>query len=318
MAHIRKYRGRFQVQVEKLGVRDSGTFDSWSEANAWGSRRELEILDGSGKKLAKHTLHEALRKYSTDVAPKRNGCRWEQIRVKRFESELDDLPLSEMTTAAVADWRDRMLKKKKGASVRRDMEMLRTVLEVARLEWKWLKTNPCTDAKKPPKAPPRTRIITAHEIKEVCLELGYSETCAIVTKRQETALAFHISLETGMRAGEVRAAKVEGRVAHLAATKNGDPRDVPLSKRAVALYKRLPAGFTVSAGTMDAAFRHARDAAGLKGFTYHDSRHNACTRMAKIPEMTVLTLAKIIGHRDLKSLMIYFNPTADELAEMLG
>lgn len=42
----------------------------------------------------------------------------------------------------------------------------------------------------------------------------------------------------------------------------------------------------------------------------------ACSRLAKI--YTVMELAKIIGHRDLKSLMVYYNQTAQELAAKLG
>jgi hypothetical protein len=34
--------------------------------------------------------------------------------------------------------------------------------------------------------------------------------------------------------------------------------------------------------------------------------------------MSVLPLAKMIGHKDLKKLMIYYNPSATELAELLG
>ena len=50
----------------------------------------------------------------------------------------------------------------------------------------------------------------------------------------------------------------------------------------------------------------------LAGITFHDTRHAACTRLAK--KLHVLELARMIGHRDLKSLMIYFNESAEDTA----
>jgi hypothetical protein len=42
--------------------------------------------------------------------------------------------------------------------------------------------------------------------------------------------------------------------------------------------------------------------------TFHDSRHNATTRLAK--KFQVLDLARAIGHNDLKKLMVYYNESA--------
>ncbi|MDC7252931.1 hypothetical protein NMY25_001792 [Wohlfahrtiimonas chitiniclastica] len=49
--------------------------------------------------------------------------------------------------------------------------------------------------------------------------------------------------------------------------------------------------------------------------TFYDARHEACTRLAR--KLEVLDLARMIGHRDPRSLMIYYNPTASEIAERL-
>lgn len=42
----------------------------------------------------------------------------------------------------------------------------------------------------------------------------------------------------------------------------------------------------------------------------------ALTKLSK--KLNVLELAKMIGHRDTKSLMIYYRETADEIADKLG
>jgi hypothetical protein len=49
---------------------------------------------------------------------------------------------------------------------------------------------------------------------------------------------------------------------------------------------------------------------------FHDSRAEAIWRLSK--KLDILQLARIIGHRDLKSLMIYYHEPASEIARQLG
>ena len=48
---------------------------------------------------------------------------------------------------------------------------------------------------------------------------------------------------------------------------------------------------------------------------FHDSRAEAIWRLSK--KLDVLELARVIGHRDIKSLLIYYQTDADELADRL-
>ncbi|WP_161728038.1 tyrosine-type recombinase/integrase [Methylibium sp. T29] len=66
---------------------------------------------------------------------------------------------------------------------------------------------------------------------------------------------------------------------------------------------------------MDALFRKARKTAGLEGFTFHDARATALTRMAK--KVDVLQLARISGHKDIKMLMVYYRETSADIAKNL-
>jgi integrase len=129
-----------------------------------------------------------------------------------------------------------------------------------------------------------------------------------------------------MRAGEICALLpeyFEGSVARLPGViaKNGYKRDVPLSKRAVQLLEYLPvpeAGkpvFGLTAASLDALFRKAKETCAIGNLTFHDSRHEAITRLSK--KMDVLPLARMVGHRDLKQLLVYYNATAEELAGRL-
>ena len=56
--------------------------------------------------------------------------------------------------------------------------------------------------------------------------------------------------------------------------------------------------------------------AGLENLTFHDTRHEGLTRLAR--KLDVLDLARMVGHRDPRSLMIYYNATATEIAGRLG
>ena len=98
-------------------------------------------------------------------------------------------------------------------------------------------------------------------------------------------------------------------------TKNGLPREVGLSPRAVELWAMVSDGFDLTPATLDAMFRRARDTTGIKGLTFHDTRHEAITRLAS--KLNVLDLARMVGHQDIRQLQTYYNATADDIAAKL-
>ena len=125
-----------------------------------------------------------------------------------------------------------------------------------------------------------------------------------------------------MRLGEMCSMKrssihLKNRYVQLDKTKNGDQRNVPLSKGAIELVtKFLETDVRVTSDVASSLFRRARNDVEIYDHHFHHTRHEAITRMSK--KLDVLALARTVGHRDLKSLMIYYNETATELAEMLG
>ncbi len=215
----------------------------------------------------------------------------------------------------------------KGSSVSREMSLLSHALMVARKEWGWLIHDPMKDVRRPADPPPRDRLISHGEIERITLALGYQEGMPVALPSQRVAVAFLFAIETAMRSGEIlgltsRTTDLKRRVAHLPMTKNGGARDVPLSSRAVALLKMLPGVkdgqplFGLSPASRDALFRKAKTKAGIEGLTFHDTRHEAITRLAKI--LQPLDLARITGHTDLNELMTSYNETAEDIAARLG
>lgn len=329
MASIIRRGGKWRAQVAKRGVRVSETFATKAEAVYWAHMREAEIeTSGDITTADGKTLLDAIERFEEELSPGRKGGEHEVIRLKRFKRELPfiDTLLNHIQPDEVGKWRDARLKKVKGSSVRRDMTLLRAVFEIARTEWRWVKTNPIDDVKKPPGGPPRTKIYNDDEIESLARVLGYFGGTP-ETLKQEVAVAMLIAVETAMRANEIFTLErkrifLNSNFIMLETSKNTDARDVPLSSKAAALLKimmdRPGEGliFKVSQDTADTYFRRARNQLQLFNLTFHDLRATALTRLAR--KLDILDLAKMVGHRDTKSLMIYYRESATNIASRLG
>lgn len=322
MASIRKRGRKWLAEVWRNGQREGRSFATKADAAAWALEREAEL---TGKQLPRKTLGDALADYATKVSPTKRGERWELLRLAKWQrADIARRPLSALGSADIAEWRDDRLKKAAPGTVAREMNLLRSVLEIARKEWGWINANPMTGVKRPTQPAARRRRVSDDESSRIVLALGYlgGEPTTI---SHRIALAWLFALETAMRAGEITGltwadVNLPGRYVRLPRTKNGDQREVPLSSRAVEIIGLLPrdgaAVFGLGSAQRDALFRKARDATGIADLRFHDSRAEAIWRLSK--KLDVLQLARVIGHRDIKSLMLYFNETATDLAARLG
>jgi len=333
MATYRKRGSGWRAEVFKRGVRDTQTFSTKAQAVAWATQREADILAGVGvAKAVTFTFLQALEKYRDEVSPTKKGARWETLRINRFIADMDFVaePVAGIEADRIAAWRDARLKKVKTSTVRREMGLLSGVFEVARTEWKWCKGNPVQEIKRPPNRPPRDRRISPEEERLILDALGYVEGQPPRIQKQEVAYAFLIALETAMRRGEILKltrdrVHLDESYVRLLKTKNGTARHVALSKRAVQLMRVLEQVaheqkrdrlFRVSSANADVLFRQARDPLPIVDLCFHDTRHEAITRLAR--KLEILDLARTIGHKDLRSLLIYYNATASEIAGRLG
>ena len=330
MASILPHRDGYRVQVYVGGQRQSKVCATRREAAQWALEREAEL---AGRKLPDKTLRDALRRYASELDDERGGARWERIRLAAFERD----PLALRRLAALgpddfAAWRDARLRTQAQrrqttvapATVAREMNLLRSVLETARKEWRWLRTNPMADVSWPKSPKGRARRITPEEEADLTAALGVA-TLRADTATQRVGLAFLLALETAMRSGEILAltwpnVHLADQYVHLPRTKNGDARDVPLSKRAVEILRALPLGFgpvfQLDAAARDALWRKARAKTPHLDIHFHDSRAEAIWRLSK--KLDVLELARVIGHRDINSLLIYYRASASAMARKLG
>lgn len=320
MATVRKNGKNWQAIIRRTGFPPlSKTFPLKGQAWEWATKTERELLAGRYN-ASKHTVSEALTRYEQEVSPKKGGHRWESLRIRAFQRHrIASKPIALLTEDDLARWRDERLRSVKGSTVRREMNLWDAMLETARKEWRWVERNPIKDVQKPPNPRSRLRGVKDAEIKSLAPHFKGP-------LMSEVFQAFRLGVETAMRAGEMTGLEREQidlktSVVHLLKTKNGDERDVPLSPEAVRIVKRLLADgreklFTVTNRSRDALFRKGRNAAGIKGLTFHDSRSEGISRLSK--QMDVLELARVVGHRDPKSLMHYYRADAAAIARRLA
>lgn len=335
MATYRKRGASWRAEVAKAGIRESHTFDTKAEAVTWATKLEAEIDAGRRRSYSKvqKTLADAMDEYLEKVSPGMGKHDWNVTRIAFFKDQLNFVGtlVRNVKPEQIAEWKDARLKVVKNSTVNRDLNLLSAVFEAARNDWKWIHTNPVHEVKRPKDPPPRRRRVPDEEANVMTMALGLTDDGKIETTQQYAALAFLIAIETAMRQGEIIATTRQNlhlaqRYVHVPKSKNGDARDVPLSSRAVALFERLPQikdeprCFPVSQASVDSLWRKvrkrvAKDKPQYSDLNFHDSRHEATTRLSR--KLHVLALAKMIGHRDIQSLMIYYDETAAELAARL-
>lgn len=321
--------GTWQAKVRLTGFPPaSDVFDSKSKATAWGYAKEAE-LKAMRKGVAKATLKDTIERYRAEVCPTMKSGANVSLRLKALSADASLLPIhrqiNEVTAADLSRFRDLRSVNLKPATVLKELAILSGVFESARRDWGTIKVNPLADVKKPPQPAPRKRLFSDGEVTAVLKALGYEETGPVDNMGKQAGLALLLALETAMRASEMLGLEwgrvfLTKRYVTLEKTKNGDARDVPLSKVAVSLLERMKGldsniVFTLRAPTLDVVFRRARDKLKLKDLHFHDSRATAVTRLAQ--RLSIHELARMIGHRDLSSLLIYYRKSAEDIAKSL-
>lgn len=304
--------GSIRARVMRKGIPYSETFPTMRQAENWAAG-----FTGAPRNVT--TLADALRAYQAKVVPTKRSARAERARIERFLVDLPfaSKPIDSVTSNDIAQWRDTRLSEVSGSSAKRELTVLSALFQWARLEKGWVQSNPCRGIRWPKNNPPRKRRVTPADQKAILSALGWNRHKKRVESMQDqVAVAFLLALETAMRAGELLSLSPDQvhlaqRYVHLDKTKNGDSRDVPLTKEAVRLFKLLVPYegrmFQLRSGSLDALFRRARDAAGVKDLHFHDARASAITRLAK--KLSPFELAAMSGHRNLAQIMTtYYRP----------
>ena len=319
-----RYLAEASIEHVRGGKREYKTFSTQLEALKWATAREQA---GIGGMVAGRTVADLFDRYAREVSSTKAGERWEVIRLKLISKSLGTLPLERLAAPQIAAWRDARLRQVSAASVRREMNLIGHAFSVAVKEWHWLEKNPVAEVSRPASSPPRERTYSEDEIARIMLSAGTD----VGTATGRVGLAFRFALETGMRAGEICGLTWDRVFASHVRVQTGKTdaarRDVPLSKNAVEILNSVKpysseTVFALTSAQLDALFRKIAKRAMVDA-TFHDCRHSAATRIvqrtvAGQSSMDTLSLCKMFGWRDVRMALLYFNPSAADLAAKLG
>ena len=328
VATIRKRNGQWQVQVRRRGFDPvSKTFQTRQEASGWAREVEGE-MDRSAyvpRKAAESITVKALTdRYLREVSPHKRSHRAMRYDLLSLGRHFRHRTLATLTPADVASFRDtRLASGCANATVRKQLNVLARVIDTAAREWGvHAPTNAAKAVSRPSPAPERTRRLGTDE------EPILLEACRASRAVNLDAIAI-LAIETAMRLGELLGlqwadVRLDRRVIYLRVTKNGEPRTVPLSARALDVLAGLrhdSSGRLFPNWKDGLSFEHAWHRAvarsGLRDLRFHDLRHEATTRLFE-RGLNPMQVAAITGHKTLQMLKRYTHLRAEDLVPLLG
>lgn len=274
-------------------------------------------------------VREALNRYYTNVSILKKGMEQERYRIEQIgRSFLGSKIARQVTSVDIATYRDQRLsdinprtKKPLAAStVRLEMSLLSNFFDIGRIEWGICDANPVSNVRKPKAPPGRDRRLTPREERQI---LRYAHQHVNMDLYSIVVLA----LETAMRQGEILKLRWEHinlktRVAHLPETKNGTKRDVPLSLKARDALIRMGVKnqgrvFSYTAEGLKSTWRFMLLKLGIVDLHFHDTRHEAISRLFELGTLDMMEIAAISGHKSLAMLKRYTHLKAGRLVRKL-
>ncbi|MBO9647334.1 MAG: tyrosine-type recombinase/integrase [Variovorax sp.] len=298
------------------------------------------------------TNGELFEAYLDAVASKTDSEKWNRLRLMKWCNDpLADKRVVDTITHDINEWIERSLSQESKrtkkpvtpATVNRELNLMSGAFNYAVKVRQWITVNPCHGAMRPERGKARKRpLLTPAELQALRISTGYDSDPLLRTLTSRVGACFLLSLETGLRSGELLRVRPmdyrkEQRLVHVAAIEKGgrkasrsgrasvDPsRNVPLSARAIELLDQLlatmPADQPYIVGLndsqRDALWRKARDQAGVEDLHFHDTKHEAATRLSRF--IDVLALSHAIGTKDIRLLRdTYYNEDATRAAALL-
>ncbi|MDA8119535.1 MAG: site-specific integrase [Gammaproteobacteria bacterium] len=338
MATFRKRPGpggrtAWQAQIIRRGhERQYKTFDTKAEAEAWARQIEGEMDRGvfvSRAEAEATTLREALERYEREVVSGKKSKG--EISIVRWwaASALGGRSMASIRGKDIAD----TIKNKAAESgsspktILIYLATLRHMFNIAAREWGMESLRNPVDLVRKPRLPQgRDRRLVGDEYARLM--------SAAEAYGGEIRSLIIWAIETAMRRGEIAAMRWEhldrqARVLLIPETKTGTPREVPLSRAAMAIldekstvlitHSLIGQGliWPLRADSISQAFKRVCEAAGIEGLTFHDLRHEATSRLFE-KRLNPMEVAAITGHKTLQMLKRYTHLRAEDLVGRLG
>lgn len=344
----RREKVTFQAKIRFAGLPIvSRTFPSREEAEAWLQATEPELKARSleaAREQAHARLLEEFKERPRIVADLlHRNLREETIRKKGAEAEahhtrsilkypLARIHLENLNRRDIKEWVEQRLQDVAPSTVNRELNILNAAFKLAANEWDvaFCKSVLIT-VRRPQNPPGRVRRLSPEE--ESALRRAGEET-----RNPYILSILDLALVTAMRRGEILGLEwerisFEHRSIQLIDTKNGTPRGVPLSRRAMEVLMTLRQvaarelgctgeldsgpvfpGLTINAFKL--AFTRMVKRAELENFRFHDLRHEATSRLFE-KGLSQMEVATITGHKDPRMLARYTHLQVKDLAAKL-
>ncbi len=325
MATIRKRSGKYHAQIRKTGYQTlTKTFSSLTTAKRWASATEADMERNLHVVIPDNTtVGELLDRYEEEVSPTHKSYQVEKYRLQTLKEHLGDKRVSNFFPSVVCKYRDTRLKAVSPASLKRELTILNSVLNIAIKEWGIaIQQNPVSMVSLPKMPQGRDRRLETGEEEQLLSSSGELKRLII------------LALETGMRRGEILNIKKSHidfarQTLLIPLTKTDTPRTIPLSSRAIAVLREQLRGpqniipiaettlFSYKPRSLSGAFLRLCKKHKLENLHFHDLRHEGTSRLFE-KGLNPVEVATITGHKDPRMLMRYTHLRAEDLVRRLG
>lgn len=314
--HRDKARGRYRFEFDRVvgGKRLRVTKllpATWSRAQADAfDRQESARLyaTATGIERPQHLIEEAVACYLKERAPqlKQGGNVTRELALMfwvykgRHITELADVCKAYREHGLKEDGKTPL----SPASIRNRLRYL-----VAACRWGW-KVHNMTEHD------PAARVVmpTVSNERQVYIDRAQMLAIARACRNRMARMAIRIAFYSGMRLSEILRAVPRGECWHLADTKNGQPRIVPIHPKVAVCARRLEPGPKI---TVQSNFRKAAAEVGMAGMHFHDLRHSAASAMINAG-VDLYSVGAVLGHKDSRSTKRYSHLNTEALMGAVG
>jgi integrase len=342
---------KYRASIHRKGCKPiNKRFTFEKDAKRW-IRENESALETTGlpitrDHLRKHTVREIVTRYLNEKTPKKGCAANEATVLKKFlRRDICNLPLSAITVQNAYKYKhDREKETWNGkpispSTIRRELNTIQHVFEVARKEWGFTNLFPFRGIDIKGSMIRRTRRLKTGELDALYLHAHDCRGANAVY----VSCAIALAVETGMRLQEIfnlewsdvgiGTKTFDERRIVIRKSKTGAPRTIVMTVGARAfimtlmtfnglqggpkdtkIFPMTKGAFKQSwAGLKDRAFKAGCD---LSDLTFHDLRHEAGSRFDEL-ELTKAENDLMMGHVSKDMAFLYINPTLDRIQAKL-
>ena len=314
MGTLRRRNNKWHVQIRRKHYpSQTSTFNNKLAALRWIRNTEIKLEQNDVGLLRKDypRLKSLIEHYINTVSVKKRGYIAEKYHLKNLiRNKIARLPINLVTSQRLAEYRDERADKVEPSTLLRELNIIQHLFNIAIKEWGFAINNPCKMIAKPNGIQKRERRLTNEEY-NFLVKGNYPQ--------QTLKHIIELAIETGMRRGEILNIKpehIKGQTLLIPITKNGNPRTIPLTKRALYILENTQLPFPMSANAVRLAWDRLKKKGNIKDLHFHDLRHEAISRFFE-KGLSIPEVALISGHKDVRMLFRYTHLKAEDILKKL-